>query len=370
MEHPGPAPTTPTSVGASPCPPPARPLTVSVVVPVRDEIDRIAQVIAAIESQTFQPDEVVVVDGCSADGTAAWCREAASTRPWLRLVDNPQRTVPAALNIGLRAATGDIWARMDAHADYPPDYLASAVALLRTRPDVAAVGSLMTTAGVGTWGRAVAAVLSRPVGLGGARHRIDGASGPIGHVFTGAYRRQRLIEAGGYDERLLANEDFEADYRLRAAGATLWLDRSLTSIWYVRESLPALARQMWRYGYYKSLTLTLHPRSLRPRQLVPPSLVLALAGTAVTRPRWSAALAASYLALSGAVGARAAVQDGASGLQGAVALPVVHLCWGAGLVVGGLGHLARFGRLRPVEGPLPPAMTAAAARWRPRSGAA
>jgi len=329
------------SVGGDP---PAPGCTVSVVIPVRDEMHRMPAVLASIEAQTVFPDEVLIIDGMSTDGTNQWCRAAADTRPWLKVLDNPDRVVPAALNIGLCHAKGDIWARMDAHADYPNDYLERCLVVLRDRPEVVGVGSVMTTAGRGSWGRSIAAVLSRRIGLGGAQHRIDGGSGVVPHVFTGAYRRAALVAAGGYDPRLLANEDYEADHRLSQRVGSLWLDSSIRSTWYVRESPKALSGQMWRYGFYKALTLSMHPGSLRVRQLAPPALLLSLLAATVTRPRWGAALALAYASVAGAAGARAALSDGASSWRAAVAVPVVHASWGAGLLAGCLAHRLRYGR--------------------------
>jgi len=323
---------------------PGRP-RLSVIVPVRDELPRLPAVLAMIEGQTLEPDEVVVADGRSTDGTRAWLAAAALTRPWLRIVDNPAQHVPAALNVALAASTGDVVARMDAHAVYARDYLAQVVGRLAAQPEVVGVGGMMATEGRGAWGRAIAATLSRPFGLGGAAHRVGGGGGPVPHVFSGCYRRDALVAAGGWDERLRANEDFEAEVRLRAAGGQLWLEPAATSTWYVRESLPRLAEQMWRYGWYKALTVWLHPASLLPRQTVAPALVAGLVIATAVRPPAGVALSAAYLTAAGALGARAARADGASALRGALVPAVVHLAWGAGALAGAVAHPVR-GRTR------------------------
>lgn len=311
---------------------------VSVVIPVRNERPRLAALIAGLEHQERQPDEVVVADGRSTDGTREWLEKAAQSRPWLRIVDNPARSVPAGLNAALRSSSGDLVARMDAHADYHPDYLSRLVDLLEARPDVVAVGGSMATVGRGPAGRAIAATLSRRVGMGGARHRCGRRGGPIDHVFTGCYRRSALEAVGGYDPRLLANEDFEMDARLRERGGVVWLEPSAHCDWYVRESMRSLARQMWRYGYHKALTIRLHPGSVRARQLAPPGLIVVLGAVFTFRVRAGVLLAAAYLACSGAVGAAAARADGSAAWRGALVPPVVHVCWGAGLLTG----LVRF----------------------------
>lgn len=327
---------------------------VSVIIPSRNEMARWPAVVAMLRAQTRQPDEIVVADGMSDDGSREWLDRLAQEDDRWVVLDNTARVVPDALNLALHHATGDVVARMDTHADYAPDYLQTVVGVLEDRPDVAGVGGAMATAGRGPWGRAIAAVLGRPFGLGGARHRVDGAAGPIQHVFSGCYRRERLLAIGGWDTRLHANEDFEADVRLGAAGGTLWLEPRATSTWYVRETPRALAVQMWRYGHHKGLTLLLHPDSLRLRQLAPPLLVVGLAVGALVRPRATVAPLVAYLLGVGALGVRAAREDGASPLRTAVVPPIVHVCWGAGLIAG-LLRFAPVARRRGPGGPTVPA---------------
>lgn len=308
--------------------------SVSVVVPTRNEVVHLPTLLDAIEAQTWAPIEVIVVDGMSTDGSRGWLAGATTSRPWMTVVDNLARSIPAALNTGLRRARGDLVARMDTHADYAPDYIEALVGVLQRHAEVVGAGGAMDTSGRGRWGQAIAAVLRRPVGMGGAPHRVGADEGPVDHVFTGCYRRTALLQVGGFDERLLANEDFELDTRLRKAGGTVWLVPQARSIWYVPESLPALARKMFRYGQYKAVTLRIHPESIKARQLAPPSLLLGLLGLSCLRPRWGVTATGVYLGAAAAAGARAAAVDAAPSWRAAVVPPVVHLCWGAGLLVG------------------------------------
>lgn len=316
-------------------------LAVSVVVPARNERHALPHLLASIERQTQPPVEVVVADGVSDDGTREWLVEAQATRPWLVVLDNPRRTISPALNAAIAAARAPIVARMDAHATYADDYLERVTSVFAQRPEVVAVGGSMSSVGRGAWGRAIATVLSRPFGLGGARHRVGGAGGPVDHAFSPAYRRESVLAVGGFDESFLANEDFELDCRLRKGGGIVWLEDTAACSWQVRETPQALARQMWRYGFYKARTLRRHPDSLRLRQLAPPGLLLGLGAAAVVDRRRGAQLTAGYLLAAGGLGARAALQDGTSVPRAAAAVPLVHLSWGLGLLAGGVAEAAR-----------------------------
>lgn len=319
---------------------------VSVVVPARNERNALPLLLASIERQTRSPAQVVVADGMSDDGTRQWLRDAQRSRPWLIVLDNPQRQISPALNLAIAAASSPIIARMDAHATYAEDYLERVTAVFTARPDVVAVGGSMTSVGRGPWGRAIASVMSRPFGLGGARHRVGGRGGPVDHVFSPAYRRDAVLAAGGFDTTFLANEDFELDCRLRKRGGVVWLEDSARCSWQVRETPRLLANQMWRYGFYKARTLHRHPESLRMRQLAPPALLLGLGGLAVLDRRRAGLAAGGYLAAAGALGARAAGQDGTSSWRAAAAVPLVHVSWGAGLLTGAVWTPARDVRRR------------------------
>lgn len=133
---------------------------------------------------------------------------------------------------------------------------------------------------------------------------------------------------------MIANEDFEADYRLRQAGGVIWLEPSAATKWYTRESLPALSRQMWLYGRHKAVTLRLHPDSLRLRQLAPPALVLGLVASTALRTRLGLALVGAYAFGSAGLGAEAARSSGASAACGALVPVVVHTSWAFGLLFG------------------------------------
>jgi hypothetical protein len=239
------------------------------------------------------------------------------------------------MNIGLAHATGDVLVRMDCHAWYAPDYIERIMERLRAVPAIGSIGGAMHTDGRTTWGKASAAVLRRRVGLGGAPHRIAGSPrGPVPHVFSAAYRRDALASIGGFDTSLLANEDADVDRRLRERGYLVWLEPSARTTWFARSTGRQLAKQMFRYGYFRAQTIRRSPSSLSPRHIAPPALVaFGLLAPIVSR-RTAAVGAGAYAAVSTAIGVTCRLKDGVSAFRSAVAIPVIHMSWGMGALIG------------------------------------
>jgi hypothetical protein len=134
------------------------------------------------------------------------------------------------------------------------------------------------------------------------------------------------------------NEDYEMNVRLRAAGGRIHLSPTIRSTYFVRASIPKLARQYARYGFWKVRTLLAHPTSLRWRQLVAPAFVLSLLATpflmALIGP-----LGAAHLALYAAANLLASIATAANaGWRLLPAFPIVfltvHLAWGSGFLSG------------------------------------
>ena len=181
----------------------------------------------------------------STDGTRQVIEELAATEPRLRMVDNPSRITPGALNRAIVAATGTIIVRCDAHAILPPGYVSRAVAQLEAT-GAANVGGVQRAVGDGMAQRAVAMAMTSPIGVGDARYRYGGAAGASDTVYLGNFQRSAIEAAGLFDERMVRNQDYELNYRLRARGDTVW-------------SIPILSsttHRVDRYGHSPGSTST------------------------------------------------------------------------------------------------------------------
>ena len=100
--------------------------TVSILIPCRNEEMFIQGAITSV-LEFLDPDqiiqEILLIDGMSTDNTRNTISEMAATDDRIKLLENPHKHQAAALNIGIRQATGDYIMRLDAHAVYPVEYL-------------------------------------------------------------------------------------------------------------------------------------------------------------------------------------------------------------------------------------------------------
>jgi succinoglycan biosynthesis protein ExoA len=312
---------------------------ISVLTPILDEEAYVAEAARDMLAQRFEGNvEFLFIDGHSTDRTAEILAELAEKDPRIRVLDNPARITPVSLNIGLRAARGEVVARMDAHTQYPPDYLARGVERLR-QGAAAHVSGPQIARGRGKWSRRVAMALSTRLGTGGADFRHTGdAEFEVDSGFTGMWLRSTLEEQGGWDEGWWNDQDMELAARIRKAGGRIVCLPEMAADYIPRDSLRALARQYWRYGFYRAKTSRRHPESMRRSHLLAPGLVLALVLALVLRGRAALLPRAGVVAWLAAVIGVSAGQAEPGRRGDAAALPLVfatmHLCWGAGFIAG------------------------------------
>ena len=108
---------------------------VSVIIPVHNAVDDLRRCLQALAASARLPDEVIVVDDASTDGSAALARSLGA-----RVLRLPMRGGPArARNVGARAARSDILFFVDADVAIHPDAVDQVVAAFRRGPDLAGV---------------------------------------------------------------------------------------------------------------------------------------------------------------------------------------------------------------------------------------
>jgi glycosyltransferase involved in cell wall biosynthesis len=338
---------------------------VSVLVPCRNERSYIGRCLDSILANDYPSAtlEILVIDGMSDDGTATIVQEYARRVPHLRLLHNMRRVVPAALNLGITEARGEIVIRMDAHNEYPPTYISRLVGWLeRTGADNVGGAWITRPADNSAVARAIAFAVAHRFGIGNAQYRLGNVSKPtpVDTVPFGCFRKELFDRLGMFDEELVRNQDDEFNYRLLKSGGRILLVPDVESYYYARASLRTLARTYYQYGFFKPLVAVKVRRVMTLRQLAPGSLVGAM-GVALVLAAWYgpartalAGLLGAYLAMNVAISLSSGCREGWRYVLALLGVfPVLHFSYGAGWLVGASRLLlGRWQAVRPDALPL------------------
>ena len=253
---------------------------VSVICPIYNEEKYIAQCIESVLVQDYpQADlEILFVDGMSNDRTREIIAQYAQQYDYIRLIDNPEKIVPYAMNRGIEASKGDIIIRLDAHAIYPHNYFSELVkGLHQHQADNVGAQCYTLPADNSAKAKAIAAALSSPLGVGNSMFRI-GVKEDVeaDTVPFGCFRRAIFDKVGMYDLDLVRNQDDELNARIIQHGGKIVLLAGITINYYARDTFSKLYRMYYQYGLYKPLVNKKLGSPATIRQLIPPLFVIGL----------------------------------------------------------------------------------------------
>ena len=331
-------------------PAPAARVRVSVVMPVLNEGRFIEATVESLQAQSTPSFdlEILLIDGMSDDDTRAKITLVCAKDPRVRLLPNPSHNTPAALNLGLGAASGDFVCIMGAHASYDSDYIAVCLEELLAHDAVGCSGKIVTApADSSLQARLVAWAAAHPFASSARSVRTQ----PEGYADTVPFpvmRKQALLDAGGYNAGLIRNQDNDMNQRLRALGLKLYVTARTRCRYYPRPNVRSFLKHAYTSGLWNALSLRENPESLSLRHFVPLAFVTALlvlaafasvGGFANTYSRDSALALGVVLATHLGVGTFAAVRIGlrektAATLWLAPVILAFHCAYGLGTLRG------------------------------------
>jgi len=255
---------------------------ISVVCPIYNEIKYIENCIQSILSQDYPQNnlEVLFVDGMSFDGTRDIIMKYSAQYPFIKLVDNLQRIVPVAMNIGIRKSIGSVIIRLDAHALYPSNYISVLVKELdRLNADNVGVACRTDVMNKTSKTLAIKEVLSNRFGVGNSIFRlgVDEVL-EVDTVPFGCWRRDVFDKYGYYNTRLIRNQDIELNKRIIRGGGHIYIVPDTYCTYLARETYLGLCRNNYSNGKWNILTVyyTKQVDSLSIRHFIPLLFVLSL----------------------------------------------------------------------------------------------
>ncbi len=257
---------------------------ISLVMACRNEVQYVRAVVESLLAQETVPGrmtEILVADGMSNDGTRAVLDQLAAANQRIRVLDNPSGIVSTGLNTVISAARGAVVLRIDAHTEYAPDYVRRCVEVLEVS-GADNVGGPARTRSEGWMPRAIASAYHSRFACGGALFHDENYEGYVDTVPYGCWRRGTLLGLGGFDERLVRNQDDELNLRLVRSGGKIWQSTSIVSWYHPRAQLGSLFHQYFQYGYWKVAVIRKHRLPASWRHLVPAAFVGANVGLFAT----------------------------------------------------------------------------------------
>ena len=217
-------------------------VSVSVIMTVRNALDDCAATLESLARQTRCPDEIVIVDGGSTDGTLARLHEFAAVHGRCTIVEATGANIAKGRNIATREATSEVIAATDSGCRLDPDWLAE---LIRPFEECA-----KTEVVAGAYRVDSRSLLEEVVGFATMRGQLEPFDAerfnPSGRSI--AYRKSLWERAGGWPEWVRFSEDTLFDHKLRRLGATWRFAAGAIAHWRPRGSLRAVARQFYLYG--------------------------------------------------------------------------------------------------------------------------
>ena len=252
-------------------------MLISIILPIYNEANFIEITLQSIISQTIEEDyEIIVADGNSSDGTRELLKNLQINNPNIHLIDNPEKIVSTGFNRALNESKGDIIIRVDGHCEIAPDYIQKCLECLE-KINADCVGGATEHVASGLVGKSIKLAQSSFFGVGGVSFRKNVEKGQyVDTLAFGAYEREVFDKLGGYDEELVRNQDDEFNFRLIQNGGQIWLDPSIESSYYPRDSFTKLFKQYFQYGFYKVRVMQKRKGIASCRHVVPSLFVLIL----------------------------------------------------------------------------------------------
>ena len=258
---------------------------ITVLIPVFQSGATLGRLLDSLHDQDVPLHQValVVVDGGSTDNTqevlSSFKQRHGHLFLSIQVLDNPRRTAPSAMNIGLRQIRTPLWVRVDGHSYLASNYLSVCAQTLSENPLYSAVAGQLLTVGAGFWGCAIALAASHSWGVGGGNFRVSSDQVRVVDTAAFALSRTHLLQlTGGFDEQLVRNQDDEFNWRLARHGDIAVTPD--TQVYYrSRGTLWGAARQFFQYGLYKPGVILRPGSGIMLRHLVPAAALVWLALT-------------------------------------------------------------------------------------------
>ena len=220
----------------------------------------------------------MVIDGASKDKTKTIIKEYSKQYSFVRLIDNPKKIKPVALNIGIKKANGKFIIIMDAHAKYRNNYVLKCIGTAIKYKTDNVGGVLKTTPIKNTLSaKVIVACLSSFFGVGGSHFRKGLTKiREVDTVFGGCFKKEIFKKIGLFNENLVRSQDMELNIRLKKAGGKIILNPEIITCYYPKSTLKEFFKHNFVDGIWAIYPLKFVKIPLKLRHFIPLFFVLSL----------------------------------------------------------------------------------------------
>ncbi|MCP6720030.1 MAG: glycosyltransferase family 2 protein [Patescibacteria group bacterium] len=253
---------------------------ISVIIPCRNEEQSIGKVLDSLIANDYPKEllEIIIVDGTSSDRTKEIAKDYSADHTFIKVLDNPKKITPVAMNIGIKNSKGELITKTDAHSLYPKDYLSKCVKYLREYSADAVGGIAKATPSAPTMtARAITSSLSSVFGAGGSGFRT-GTEKPnwADTAFGTCYKKTLFEKVGLFNENLVRSQDMELNLRIKNSGGKILLVPDIVIEYYPKSTFFSFLKHNFKDGIWAILPKKYGAPLFKLRHLIPLIFVLGL----------------------------------------------------------------------------------------------
>lgn len=262
-------------------------MTVSFAIVAYNEEATLPRLLNDLKNQDYPHEkiEVLLIDSMSTDGTKAIMEEFKSSGNdfnCVKLLDNPDKTLPFGCNVMLDNYTGDTVVRIDAHASIPSDFISKNVAVIESGEYVCGGRRPNIIDDDTAWKNTLLIAEQSMFGSSIASYRSGSKRQYVSSLFHGMYRREVYDKVGKYNTLLARTEDNDMSYRINSAGFKMCFEPDIVSFQHTRSSFSKMLRQKFLNGYWIGKTMGVNPKCFSLFHFVPFAFVLGIIFTTVS----------------------------------------------------------------------------------------
>lgn len=272
--------------------------TITVVIPVFNEVDKIEQCLKGVLSQTIRPFEVIMVDGHSTDGTV----EVVKKFP-IEVIYENYHTRAGACQVGVENANGELIAFTDADCVPKINWLESLTS--EFEGDIVGVGGGIINIGEGIWENSINLISDTFLGSANSvqgrffknKRFVKSISG-----CNSMYYRSNILDVGGFNVSLSTAEDTDLSAKMLTHGKLLYTPNAVI-LHNHRRGLMKFSKRMYQYGYGRANT------KLLDLQVIPPIAAFLLIISLIITPIIFFSMVVLYAIMLGIMGIKFSITN-------------------------------------------------------------